>query len=170
MFNEEAFSIRFSEYNDGNALKSWLLDPRLSIWSVPKGEAETALFVRNWESLVREKSSISAFYKDRIVAIASLYPLLYRKVCFAAVGSIWIDPDYIDFGLQPSLLKNFKHLAKSYFHLEAIQIELYGKDHPMMESLLAAGFYSIYEQEGFFEQGDHFLPRICLQIDLESAC
>ena len=49
----------------------------------------------------------------------------YKKVAHHCLFKIVVDPKHQRKGIGRALLKNLKHLAKTYFHLELMHIEVF---------------------------------------------
>jgi putative acetyltransferase len=70
-----------------------------------------------------------------------------------------VDPRYQRKGIGRDLLKNLKHLAKSYFRLELMHIEVF-EDNPFIHLLEEFDFKEFARQERFIKDGGKYSARI----------
>jgi putative acetyltransferase len=89
----------------------------------------------------------------------------YRKVAHHCLFKILVDPDHHRKGIGTSLLKNLIHLAKGYFRLELMHIEVF-EGNPLISMLHKEGFKEFARQERFVKEKDHYLTRILLERGL----
>lgn len=156
--------FRFAAVEDEPFVKKWVSDERGADLFLPQGEKEVQFFVQVWNSLLRRQTAITMLHEGTPVAMAILYPMYYWKVNFAAYGILLMDLDYSFEDCMPTLLKNFKHLAGSYFQLDALYIELYGNPPRWAGYLEQAGFKLLFEQENYFQVQGRMLPRLFYEI------
>lgn len=162
----EEFDIRYTNIQDELFLRKWLSYPGISHWFTIDGKLEIADMARIWVSFYRVKSSLTAVYKNKPCALATLFLMPYKKAAHMAMGYIIVNPEMQRKGIGSSLLKNLRHLAKNYFKLETIQFEVYG-DNPLISCLKNRGYKEIYSQEKYVkEKNGTYLSRTLLEIDL----
>ena len=68
-------------------------------------------------------------------------------------------------GIGNALIKNLKHLAKTYFHLEMISTEIF-EGNPIVSVLKKNDFQEIFRQEKFVKTPDGYKARIFLETKL----
>jgi putative acetyltransferase len=76
-----------------------------------------------------------------------------------------VDPHWQGKGIGSSMIRNLKHLAKSYFHLEMISTEVF-EGNPIISLLLKNGFQEVFRQEKFVKEKDVYKARIFLETKL----
>lgn len=159
------FDIRYSVIDDINALRFWLKTKGMLHWYPPSGDEELETFVRVWIGFTRLGAALTATYKGQPVGMACLYLMPYRKVAHQALFQIVVDPKRQRQGVGRALMRNLKHLAKAYFCLELLNVEIVDESFliPLLKTL---DFYEIVRQENFSKEGDTYFPRILMEVEL----
>ncbi len=83
----------------------------------------------------------------------------YRKVAHHCLFKLVVDPRYQRQGIGRSLLKNLKHLAKTYFHLEFMHIEVF-EGNPFIHLLKEFHFQEFARQDRFVKDAGKYSARI----------
>ena len=162
------FDIRYSTAQDEEHLRKWLLAPGVNHWFTMEDKSEITEMARIWASFHRIKSSLTAVYKGKPCAMATLFLMPYVKVAHMAMGYIVVSPEMQKKGVGTALIKNIEHLAKNFFKLELLQFEIYG-DSPLIPCLMKRGFKAIFKQEKFVkEQNGSYLPRTLLEMNFKN--
>ena len=161
------FDIRYSHLSDAPALRQWLSTPEVQRWFPVGTEKELEDAVQCWIGFSRYSSSLTATLDkgETIAGVGTLFLMPYRKVSHHCLFKMVVDPAFQHKGIGTGLLKNLKHLAKTYFHLEAMHIEVF-QDNPFVHLLEKQDFYSFARQEKFVKDGDNYYARILYQADL----
>ncbi len=162
--NQE-IDIRYTQLGDGPFLKSWLSDPAVSCWMPMKLEKEIEDTAQGWIGFSKYHSSLTATIGEEPCGIGTLFLMPYRKVAHHCLFKIVVDPKHQKKGVGSSLIKNLKNLAKKYFRLENIHIEVFGNN-PIIRLLKKQGFEEIARQEKFVKEDGIYLPRTIYQSKL----
>ena len=155
------FDIRYTYLSDAPFLRKWLHFPEVQHWFPVVEEKEIEDSVQCWIGFSRYSSSITATLDkgETICGIGTLFLMPYRKVAHHCLFKMIVDPQYQRQGIGSSLLKNLKHLAKNYFHLELMHIEVF-EGNPFIHLLKKYDFHEFARQEKFVKDGDKYYARI----------
>jgi len=153
--------IRYSYLTDAPALREWLYDPQVQRWFPVAEEKEIEDAIQCWIGFSRYSSSLTATLDKgaTICGIATLFLMPYRKVSHHCLFKMVVDPKYQHQGIGTSLLKNLKHLAKNYFHLEMMHIEVFDKN-PFIHLLHKQDFHEFARQDKFVKDKGEYHARI----------
>lgn len=135
--------IRYTELTDGPYLKQWLLDPTVARWFPMADEVEIDDAVNRWVGFSRYRCSLTATCKGVPCGIATLYLQPYRKLAHQCEFGIIVGGDFRGQGVGSQLLKNLIHLAKEFFNIELLHLQVYSEN-PAKR---------LYERFGFVEFG-----------------
>jgi RimJ/RimL family protein N-acetyltransferase len=159
------YDIRYSQEADLPYLTRWVDNPSILKWFPMSTAKEVEDALRCWIGFSRFKSSLTATSEDRPVGIVTLFLMPYKKVAHHCLLKIAVDPDMHRKGIGSDLVKNAKHLAKSYFRLESIHAEVF-EGNPLIPILQAQGFYQVIRQERYVKTDKGYLARILLECNL----
>ncbi|MBM3197722.1 MAG: GNAT family N-acetyltransferase [Chlamydiae bacterium] len=159
--NSEEFDIRYTRPMDSAYLRRWLQEPTVLGRFPMSDKEETDRALECWMGYCKLQSSLTAVDKYTPCGVATLFLVPYQKVRHHAAFKICVDPMRWRQGIGGSLVKNIKHLAKDYFHLEALHIEVFGADSPLIPLLKKNNFTEFARQENYVKTGHGYLPRIC---------
>ena len=159
--------IRYSLLTDAPFLKQLLMQPQVKQWFPVENEKEIDDAVQCWIGFSRYSASLTATLDQgkTVAAIGTLFLMPYRKVAHHCLFKMVVDPKYQRRGMGASLLKNLKHLAKNYFRLELMHIEVFDKN-PLIHLLENAGFRLFAHQEKFVKEQGAYLARLLYEINL----
>lgn len=160
------FDLRYTHVNDLPYLREWVTNPDILHWfpmSEPK-EIEDAL--QCWIGFSRYNCSLTAVSNGEPCGIGTLFLMPYRKVAHQCLFKIVVDPKFQRKGIGSALVKNLKHLAKNYFHLELIHIEVF-EGNPLIALLEKNGFVEFTRQEKFVKENGKYRARILLEANLK---
>lgn len=159
--------IRYTILTDAPFLKQWLTLPEVKHWFPVESEKEIDDAVQCWIGFCRYSASLTATLDEgkTICAIGTLFLMPYRKVAHHCLFKMVVDPKYQRQGIGASLLKNLKHLAKNYFRLELMHIEVFDKN-PFVHLLEQAGFRLCARQEKFVKEDGTYLARLLYEAHL----
>ena len=168
MVDAVEIDIRYTDMNDLAYLKKWVTDPEVLDWfPMSEGkEVEDALLC--WISFSKYNCSLTAIYNDIPVAIGTLFLMPYRKVAHHCMFKLVVDPKYQRRGIGSSIVRNLKHLAKNYFRLELIHIEVF-EGNPLIPLLNKQGFTEFVRQEKYVKENGKYLARILLEANLKEG-
>jgi putative acetyltransferase len=161
------FDIRYTRVTDTPYLKNWIDRNEIMKW-FPFDREETQdieHYIRNWIGFSRFKASLTATIGHHPCGMATLYLLPYKKVAHSAIFQLVVDPDYQRQGIGFSLLKNLKHLAKNFFKLTSLHIEVM-EGNPGLALLIKSGFFEVSRQEGYYKRDGKYLAKIVMEIEL----
>jgi len=157
--------IRYTYVTDISYLKKWLDVQSMLHWFPMTTEKEVEDMVQSWMGMSRYGAALTATCEGIPCGMGVLFLMPYKKVAHHCAFMLLVDPHYQKQGVGTSLIKNLKHLAKTYFHLELIHIEIY-EDNPILSLLLKLDFHEFGRQEGFVKEERLVLGRILLECDL----
>ena len=159
--------IRYTELSDGPYLKTWLADPTVSCWFPMEGEAELDDAVFRWVGFARYKCSLTALLDGEPCGIATLYLQPYKKLAHQCEFGIVVGDQYRGQGVGSDLLKNMMHLAKSFFKIELIHLQVYAEN-PAIRLYQRFGFREFGRQnnwikEGKVKSGNSYVGRVFME-------
>jgi RimJ/RimL family protein N-acetyltransferase len=157
--------IRYTYVTDTPYLREWLLNPEVQKWFPLSEEKEIEDAIQCWIGFSRYSSSITATVNGTPCGIGTLFLMPYRKVAHHCLFKLVVDPKFQHRGIGSSLLKNLKHLAKNYFHLDLIHIEVF-EGNPVVQLLQKADFHEFARQEHFVKDNGRYLSRILYECNL----
>lgn len=165
MHEPPGFDIRYTYVSDMQYLRQWLNAPGILHWFPMQEEKEIEDSVQCWISFSRFSSSLTAMIADVPCAIGTLFLMPYQKVAHQCLFKLIVDPKFHRQGIGSSLLKNLKHLAKQYFKLELMLIEVF-EGNPIVHLLKKQGFSEILRQEKYMKENDTYYARILFECKL----
>ena len=160
------FDIRYTYLTDTFYLKKWLAAPGVLHWFPMSEEKEVEDAVQCWMGYCRYDSSITATIEGVPCGIGTLFLMPYRKVAHHALFKVIVAPEHQNKGIGTALVKNLKHLAKTYFQLELIHIEVF-EGNPLLHILKKLDFQEFGRQERFVKEGDKYFSRILMETYLK---
>ncbi len=161
--NEPAgLDIRYTYLTDGPQLRDWLHHPDVQKWFPVSLEKEIDDAVQCWTGFSRFSSSLTATLNGVPCGIGTLFLMPYRKVAHHCLFKIVVDPVHQRRGIGTALLRNLKHLAKNYFHLELMHIEIF-EGNPILHLLKKFDFHEFARQANFVKDGDQYLARVLME-------
>jgi RimJ/RimL family protein N-acetyltransferase len=159
------YDLRYSQPSDLDYLKRWLSSDEMLHWFPMQETKEMEDAAQCWIGYARFSASLTATLDGVPCGIGTLFLMPYRKVAHHCQFKIIVDPQYQKKGIGASLLKNLKHLAKNYFHLEKMHIEIF-EGNPILSLLKKYGFREYARQQRFVKENGNYLARILLECDL----
>lgn len=156
------YDLRYTHLNDTPYLREWLNTKEMLHWFPMENEKEVEDAIQCWIGFCRYGSSLTAMIDDVPCAIGTLFLMPYRKVAHHCIFKIIVDPKHQRKGIGSSLLKNLKHLAKEYFRLELMHIEVF-EGNPIISLLQKFDFHEFARQGHFVKENGKYLERILLE-------
>lgn len=153
------FDIRYTHVSDVPYVRQWLLDPAIQHWFPVSTEKEIDAAAHSWVGFCRYHASLTATIQQVPVGIATLFLMPYRKVAHHCLFKLLVDPQHHRKGIGRSLLKNLRHLAKSKFQLEIMNIDVF-EGNPCEQLLREFNFQAYGRQEGFVKESGRYLGRV----------
>lgn len=165
--NTVEHDFRYTTLEDMPFLRECLSKPGMLHWfPMAEGrEAEIENAIQCWIGFCRYSCSLTALIEGVPCAIGTLFLMPYRKIAHHCLFKLVVAPEYQRRGIGTSLVKNLKHLAKTYFRLELIHIEVF-EGNPLISILEKNGFRVFAEQEKYVKEGDKYFKRILFEADL----
>ncbi|MCI0382243.1 MAG: GNAT family N-acetyltransferase [Chlamydiae bacterium] len=161
------FDIRYTNLYDTDHLREWLMTPGILDWFPMSDEKEVEDAIRVWIGFSRFSSSITAIIEGKPCGIGTLFLMPYRKIRHHCFFKLIVDPKLVRKGIGTSLLKNLKHLAKNYFHLELMHTELF-EGNPFIGLLKKFDFHQFARQEKYVKEKDGtYKARILMESYLK---
>ncbi|HSW86692.1 MAG TPA: GNAT family N-acetyltransferase [Rhabdochlamydiaceae bacterium] len=159
------YDIRYTYVSDISYLRDWLHYPDILHWFPLSEEKEIEDAVQCWIGFSRYSSSLTATMNGVPCAIGTLFLMPYQKVAHHCLFKMIVDPKFQRQGIGSSLLKNLKHLAKQYFKLELMHIEIF-EGNPIIHLLKKADFHEYARQERYVKEDGKYLARILFEGQL----
>lgn len=160
--------IRYTRPMDVAYLREWLAQGAVSKWFPMSSEEERDNAIATWMFFCRYQAGLTATINHVPCAMSILFLMPYKKISHHAAFKMCVDPKHWREGIGSALLKNTKHLAKTYFKLDAIHIEVFG-DNPIIPLLEKFDFHAFAKQENYVKTGGVYQPRTCLISELQTG-
>ena len=161
----EGVELRYTVSEDAGSLEEWLLQPGVLRGFPMKEEREVSDSVRHWISFSKYKASLTATYEGKPVGIATLCLMPYRKLAHQCLISIIVTEEMRGKGVGTLLLNNLIHLAKNYFSLEVLYLEVY-EGNPAVSLYKRFGFVQIGHQRHFMKDEGEYIGKIIMELVL----
>lgn len=165
LIESSEYDVRYSNMTDMPYLRSWLSDPKIMQWYPPSDERELENFVQVWMGFCRFSASLTATFEKMPIAMGTLFLMPYRKVAHHCMFQLIVDPNFQKKGIGFSLLKNLKHLAKSYFRLEIMHTEVF-ESCPICFLFQKSNFRQFGRQENYVKENGKYLARLLWDCEL----
>lgn len=157
--------IRYTYVTDITYLKQWLQIPGMLDVFPMKEEKEVEDAAQCWIGFCRWSCSLTATIEHVPCGIGTLFLMPYKKVAHHCLCKVIVDPKWQGQGIGTSLIRNLKHLAKNYFHLEMIGIEVF-EGNSIIALLKKQGFSEIFSQDKFVKENGVYKARIFMEAKL----
>jgi RimJ/RimL family protein N-acetyltransferase len=139
----QGMDIRYTELSDGKNLKEWLKEPGILRWFPMYDEVEIDDAVSRWIGFARYKCSLTATMNGEPCGLVTLYLQPYRKLAHQCEFGIIVGPQYRGKGIGGHLIKNAMNLARNYFRIELLHLQVYAENPAV----------NLYSRWGFKEFG-----------------
>lgn len=158
----EGLEIRYSVLEDGPYIKAWSMEPGVARGFPFKTEAEIDDSVRFWIGFARYKSSLTTVLDGEVCGVATLVLMPYVKIAHHALVSIIVGGKFRGRGIGTYLLNNLCHLAKNYFKLELLYLEVYGENRAI-NLYKRFGFEEVGRQDRYYKEDGSYLAKITME-------
>lgn len=159
--------IRYTEASDAPFLKKWLSDPSVCRWFPMADAVEIDDAVNRWIAFYRYRCSLTATVNGEPCGIATLYLQPYRRLAHQCEFGIIVDPEFRNMGVGSDLLKNLINLAREYFNIELLHLQVYSKN-PAMRLYERFGFKSFGHQSHWIKEDDGvYSGRTFMELQLK---
>lgn len=165
LVDSEDFDIRYSKVGDIETLRTWFKTEGMLHYYPPSNDNELENFLRIWIGFTRYSAALTATYQDAPVGMATLFLMPYRKVAHQAIFHIIVAPEMQRRGVGKALVRNLKHLAKTYFRLELLNVEILDNS-GLIPLLKGLDFYEFARQEHYVKEGERYFPRVLMEAEL----
>lgn len=154
--------IRYTETSDGVPLKDWLLEPGILAGFPMCDEMEVDDAIKHWIGFSKFRSSLTATLQGKPVGIATLCLMPYKKLAHQCLLSIIVGGGHRDQGVGTYLINNLIHLAKDYFNIEVLYLEVY-EGNPAVRLYERFGFKEVGVQKHFMKEDGKFIGKIIME-------
>jgi putative acetyltransferase len=155
--------IRYTYVTDITPLREWV---KASLeWFPMESEKEIEDALQCWIGFSRWSASLTVTIDSKPCAIGTLFLMPYKKVAHHCLCKIIVDPKMRRKGVGFTLLKNLKHLARNYFHLEMIDIEVF-EGNPILHLLKKSDFYEVVAQDNYVKINGANKARLFMEAKL----
>lgn len=158
----EGVELRYSVLEDGVGLKEWLLEPGILKAFPMIDEPEVDDAVKHWIGFAKYKCSLTATYNGQACGIATLCLMPYKKLAHHCLLSIIVGGGQRGRGVGTLLMNNILHLAKQYFRLEVIYLEVY-EGNPAVRLYKRFGFREIGLQKHFMKENGEYIGKVIME-------
>lgn len=159
----EGLDIRYTYITDISYLRQWVKHPSVLPWFPMSTDKEIEDALQCWIGFCRWSCSLTATISHAPCGIGTLFLMPYQKLSHQALLKIVVDPKWHKQGIGEALIRNLKHLAKNYFHLELIGAEVFSGN-PLEHLLKKQGFQEIFRQEHYVKETDQ--ARVYWEVQL----
>lgn len=159
---EPKVEIRYSTLEDGPNLKEWLEEPGILRGFPMADPLEVEDSVKHWIGFSKYKSSLTATIDGKPVGIATLCLMPYRKLIHQCLVSIIVSKEARGKGVGTLLMNNLIHLAKDYFGIEVLYLEVY-EGNRALSLYKRFGFREIGFQKHFMKEDGEYIGKIIME-------
>lgn len=154
--------IRYTVLEDAEPLKQWLLEPGVLAGFPMQDPQEVEDSVRHWIGFSKYKSSLTATIDGKPVGLATLCLMPYRKLAHQCLLSIIVSDEARGKGVGTVLMNNLMHLAKEYFGIEVIYLEVY-EGNRAISLYRRFGFREIGFQKHFMKEDGEYIGKMIME-------
>lgn len=159
--------IRYTEPADAPFLKTWLLDPSVGRWFPMADAVEIDDAVNRWIAFYRYRCSLTATLNGAPCGIATLYLQPYRKLAHQCEFGIIVGEEYRNQGIGTDLMRNIINLAREYFKIELLHLQVYSKN-PAINLYKRFGFTEFGTQTHWIKEDENtYVGRTFMELQLK---
>ncbi|MBN4066731.1 GNAT family N-acetyltransferase [Simkania negevensis] len=165
MKKEDSIHIRYTTPEDGPYLTKWLAEPGVLQGFAMGDPPEVEDSIKRWIGFSRYKCSLTADWQGTPCGIATLWLMPFRKLRHQCQFGMIVDQQYRRKGIGSQLLNNLLHLAKDYFGIEVIHLEMY-ENNEAIHLYEKFGFKEFGRQKKFLKDEGDYYGRILMEREL----
>lgn len=154
--------IRYTMPEDAVPLKEWLSEPGILKGFPMADPPEVDDSVKHWIGFSKYKCSLTATLDGQAVGLATLCLMPYRKLAHQCLLSIIVSKEARNKGVGTLLLNNLLYLAKDYFGIEVIYLEVY-EGNPAISLYKRFGFKTIGYQKYFMKEHGEYIGKVIME-------
>lgn len=154
--------LRYTLLEDAESLKRWLQEPGILRGFPMQDPLEVDDSVKHWIGFSKYKSSLTATIDGKPVGIATLCLMPYRKLAHQCLLSIVVSQEARGKGVGTILMNNLCHLAKEYFGIEVLYLEVY-EGNRAISLYHRFGFREVGFQKHFMKEGNEYVGKIVME-------
>lgn len=159
---DKSIELRYTVQEDIDPLREWLMEPGIlkAFPMIDLPEVEDS--IKHWIGFSRYRSSLTATHNGKPCGIATLCLMPYRKLIHQCLISIIVDKDFRNKGVGTLLLNNLIHLAKKFFKIEVLYLEVY-EGNPAISLYRRFGFRECGFQKHFMKEDGQYIGKIIME-------
>lgn len=154
--------LRYTTPEDAAFLREWLAEPGILTAFPMADPPEVEDSIKHWISFSKYKSSLTATLDDKPCGIATLCLMPYRKLAHQCLLSIIVAKEQRNRGIGTVLMNNLIHLAKNYFRMEVLYLEVY-EGNPAISLYRRFGFREVGFQKHFMKEDGNYVGKITME-------
>lgn len=154
--------LRYTVLEDAAPLKEWLLEPGVLKGFPMQDPLEVDDSVKHWIGFSKYKSSLTATIDGKAVGIATLCLMPYRKLAHQCLLSIIVSEEVRGTGVGTILMNNLIHLAKEFFGIEVLYLEVY-EGNRAISLYRRFGFREIGLQKHFMKENGEYIGKVVME-------
>lgn len=158
-------SIRFTEPEDAEPLKRWLLQPNVLSYFPMNDVREVDDAVRLWINYCQIKAGITALWDGVPCGAAILNVQPFKKFSHQCLISLVVDENYRGRGVGTQMIRELKKLAVEKFQMEILHLEVYANN-PAINLYKREGFIEYGCQEHFIKENGKYIGKIYMECPL----
>ena len=157
--------------SDDIHLQSWLSEPGVLRNFAMGDPPEINDSVARWVAFSRYRCSLTGDWKDPATgavtpcAIGTLWLCPYRKLAHQCQFGMIVSKEFRRKGVGSAILNQLCHLAKEYFNIELIHLEMY-EGNPAEALYKKFGFREFGRQAGFLKDHGEYYGRVLMERNL----
>ncbi len=158
----EGLELRYTIAEDIDPLREWLQEPGILRGFPMQDPPEVEDSVKHWIGFSKYKSSLTATIHGKPAGIATLCLMPYRKLAHQCLLSIIVSKEARNKGVGTLLINNLLHLAKSYFGIEVVYLEVY-EGNPAISLYQRFGFVEVGYQKHFMKENGEYIGKVVME-------
>jgi RimJ/RimL family protein N-acetyltransferase len=158
----QGVELRYTVPEDAAPLKEWLLEPGVLKAFPMQDPLEVEDSVKHWIGFSKYKSSLTATLEGKAVGLATLCLMPYRKLAHQCLVSIIVSQEVRGKGVGTLLMNNLIHLAKEYFGIGVLYLEVY-EGNRAISLYRRFGFREVGFQKHFMKEDGEYIGKIVME-------